>query len=147
MLDYRCADISEIVYVTADPRTGIRPEHLRYRFIHCVQAAVTSALPPETWKKSLDEQLIDHDQGKDLDGYVWGVRWQELYPGMKLVPDPAEARRWTSELGIPFFEVIVAMNAHVLSLVFSGLTVDAGASHRMDADTLGFEELEPARQP
>ena len=117
-------DYDVFVYATADPRTGIRPEYLRYRFIHCVRAVVTSVLPPATWKWSLDERLTDYGQGKDLDGYVWGVQWQELYPGMKLVPDSAEARRWTAELGIPFREAVIAMNAHVLSLVFSDLTVD-----------------------
>ena len=35
----------------------------------------------------------------DLDGYVWGVRWQELYPGMRLLQDSAEARKWEGELG------------------------------------------------
>lgn len=117
-------DYDVFVYATADPRTGIRPEHLRYRFIHCVRAAVTSALGPATWKQSLDERLTDYDQGKDLDGYVCGVQWQELYPGMELVPESAEARHWTDELGIPFREAIVTMNAHVLSLVFSDLDVD-----------------------
>jgi len=56
---------------------------------------------------------------------VWGVRWQELYPGMRLVRDSAEARRRTDELGIPFHEAVITMNAHVLTLVFSDLTVDA----------------------
>ncbi len=28
-------DYEVFIYATADPRTGIRPEHLRYRFIHC----------------------------------------------------------------------------------------------------------------
>jgi hypothetical protein len=41
-------DYDVFVYVTADPRTGIRPEHLRYRFIHCVRAVVSPALPPTT---------------------------------------------------------------------------------------------------
>jgi hypothetical protein len=80
--------------------------------------------PPSTWKRSLDDRLTDYGQGRDLDGYVWGVQWQELYPGMRLVPDSAEARRWTDKLGIPFREAVITMNAHVLTLVFSDLTVD-----------------------
>lgn len=117
-------DYDVFVCADADPRTGIRPEYLRYRFTHCVRAAVSSTLPPATWKQSVDERLTGYGQGKDLDGYVWGVRWQELYPGMKLVPDSAEARRWTGDVGIPFREAVITMNAHVLSLVFSDLVVD-----------------------
>jgi hypothetical protein len=36
-----------------------RPEHLRYRFKHCVRATVWSALSQQIWKQSLDERLVD----------------------------------------------------------------------------------------
>lgn len=120
-------DYDVFVYATADPRTGIRPEHLRYRFRHCVRATVTSALEPQIWKRSLDERLVSFEQGRDLDGYVWGVRWQALYPGMKLVPDSADAGRWAGELGVPFHEAAIETNGHNISLVFSDLAV-----HRVD---------------
>jgi hypothetical protein len=118
-------DYEVFIYATADPRTGIRPEHLRYRFKHCVRATVTSALSPEVWKRSLDERLVDYEQGRDLAGYVWGVKWQALYPGMKLVLDSADARRWSDELSLPFYEAAIATNGHNISLVFSDLTVQA----------------------
>ncbi len=63
-------DYEVVIHATADPRTGIRPEHLRYRFTHCVRATVTSALSPEIWKQSLDERLVDYERGYDPDGYV-----------------------------------------------------------------------------
>jgi hypothetical protein len=116
-------DYEVFIYVTADPRTGIRPEHLRYRFIYCVRATVTSAVPPGIWKRSLDDRLVDYEQGRDLDGYVWGVKWQVLDPGMKLVPDSADAQRWSRELGLPFYEAAIETNGHNVSLVFSDLTV------------------------
>ncbi len=118
-------DYEVFIHATADPRTGIRPEHLRYRFTHCTRATVTSALSPETWKRSLDERLVDPERGRELDGYVWGVKWQVLYPGMKLVPDSAEAHRWSGELGLPFHEAVVETNGHNITLVFSDLTVQA----------------------
>ncbi len=105
------ADYEIFIYLTADPRTGVAPQHLRYRFTHCVRATITSALPPDTWKRSLDERLVDYEKGRDLDGYVWGVRWQVLYPGMKLVTGSTDAERWSRELGLPF-------------LIFSDLAVD-----------------------
>lgn len=116
-------DYEVFIYATADPRAGIRPEHLRYRFTHCVRATVTTALSPEIWRRSLDERLIDYEQGRELDGYVWGVRWQALYPGMKLLPDSADARRWSRALGLPFHEAVIETNGHNLSLVFSDLAV------------------------
>jgi hypothetical protein len=115
-------DYDVFVSATADPRTGIKPRTLLYRFKHCVQALVTTRLGT-TWKRSLDERLVDYEQGRDLDGYVWGVKWQELYPGMRLVPDSADAGRWSRELGLPFYEVVIEANAQKLSLVFSDLTV------------------------
>lgn len=118
-------DYEVFVYATADPRTGIRPEHLLYRFTHCVRATVTTALSPEIWKRSLDERLVDYEQGRHLDGYVWGVKWQALYPGIKLVSDSADARRWSRELGLPFHEAAIETNGHNLSLIFSDLTVQA----------------------
>ena len=39
-------DYEVFIYATADPRTGIRPKHLRYRFVHCVRAMATTALSP-----------------------------------------------------------------------------------------------------
>ena len=117
-------DYEIFIYATADPRTGIRPEHLRYCFTHCVRATATTALSPGIWARSLDERLIDYDQGRHLDGYVWGVKWQMLYPGVRLVADSADARRWSRELGRPFHEATVETNGHNLSLVFSDLTVE-----------------------
>lgn len=114
-------DYEIIVYNTADPKTGIRPQHVRLLFKHCVRATVTSAVSKETWRQSLDDRLIDYDQGKDLDGYVWGVKWQMLYPGITLLADSADAVMWSAELGIPFYEARVETNGHNLALVFSDL--------------------------
>lgn len=117
-------DYEVIVYCTAAPRTGIPPEYLRYRFSHCVRASVTSSVPPEIWSESLDDRLLDFNQGRELDGYVWGVRWQELYPGAKLLPSTAETARWSERLGRPFHEAVIEANGHHLTLVFSDLSVD-----------------------
>jgi hypothetical protein len=51
-------DYEIFIYLTADPRTGVAPQHLRNRFTHCVRATITSALPPDTWTRSLDERLV-----------------------------------------------------------------------------------------
>jgi hypothetical protein len=117
-------DYDVFMYATADPRTGIAPKHLRYRFKYCVRAVVTTALSAQIWRQSLDERLVDYEQGCDLDGYVWAVRWQMLYPGMTLIDESAEAQRWRDELGLPFHEVTIETNGHNISLIFSDLVVD-----------------------
>jgi hypothetical protein len=140
-------DYEVFIYATADPRTGMRPEHLRYRFKHCVRVTVKSALSPGIWKRSLDERLVDFEQGRDLDGYVWGVKWQALYPGMKLVLDSADAQRWSNELGLPFYEAAIETNGHNISLVFSDLTVqtvDLGYAPFVVPDGgAGFQDSDP----
>lgn len=117
-------DYDVFVYTTADPRTGIAAQHLRYRFTHCVRASVTSALSPQVWSRSLDDRLVDYDQGRDLDGYVWGVKWQDLYPGMRLLDESDDAQQWSRDLGLPFYEASIETNAHKISLVFADLVVD-----------------------
>jgi hypothetical protein len=116
-------DYDMFIYCTADAQTGIKPETLRYRFVHCVSATVESSVPRKVWQASLDDRLIDYDTGVDLDGYVWGVKWQMLYPGAKLVPSE-RALEWSAALGIPFHEALIVTNAHVLRLVFSKLLVE-----------------------
>jgi hypothetical protein len=117
-------DYDVVIYATADPRTGVQPEHLRYRFTNCVRAIVTSAVRPDVWIRSMDERLIDYEQGRDMDGYVWGVRWQALYPGARLLPTSDEAAHWSARLGLPFFEAEMKTNGHDINLVFSDLRVD-----------------------
>lgn len=118
-------DYEVIIYATADPRTGISPKHLSYTFKHCVRATILSAVPPTIWAKSLDDRLIDYEAGVDLDGYVWGVKWQALYPGMTLVAASPDASRWSEALGLPFHEVLIETNGHNVELVFSDLVVEA----------------------
>jgi hypothetical protein len=116
-------DYEVITYSVADPRTGIQPAFDRYLFRYCVQADVKSTLTPDIWRRSLDERLIDHETGKDLDGYVWGVKWQELYPGMRLLDESAAADQWSQQLGMPFHEAVIEANGHRIDLTFSDLTV------------------------
>jgi hypothetical protein len=116
-------DYELMVYRPSDPRSGIPPDQLRYLFRHCVVADVRSALRPETWRCSFDDRLTDHSTGVDLDGFVWGVNWQSLYPGATLIPDSDRARHWSETLGIDFHEVRIEANAHDLTLVFSDLQV------------------------
>ncbi|PZG10933.1 hypothetical protein C1I95_27705 [Micromonospora craterilacus] len=116
-------DYEAIVYATADPRTGVAPKHLRYLFRYCVEARCQTSVAPATWRESLDDRLIDYKTGVDLDGYVWGVKWQSLYPGAKILEESPAARSWAEAIGLEFHEVRIQTNAHDLTLVFSDLQV------------------------
>jgi hypothetical protein len=121
-------DYDVYIYATADPRTGVAPEHVRYRFVHAAEVVAASAVAPDVWQRSLDDRLIEYETGVDLDGYVWCVKWQALYPGMRMADTSAAADRWSRTLGIPFFEASVETNGHNLTIVFADLIVEPIAS-------------------
>jgi hypothetical protein len=116
-------DYEVITYSVADPRTGIQPSFDRYRFRYCVEASVITTVSADNWRKSLDERLIEYATGVDLDGHVWGVKWQCLYPGGKVLAESPTAERWAEAIGIDFHEVVIEANGHKISLVFSDLEV------------------------
>jgi len=116
-------DYEVIVHAVTHPLTGIRPAYLRYLFKYCAETHVISAVTAEAWRKSLDDRLIDYESGRDLDGYVWGVKRQNVYPGVHVQADSTAARRWRDAIGIPFHEVRFDTNGHDLTLVFHDLEV------------------------
>jgi hypothetical protein len=116
-------DYELIVSPIQEPSLGRPPLHRRYLFKDCVEAQTETVPSAEIWRRSLDDRLIEFETGRDLDGYVWGVRWQELYPGAKVVAGSKRARRWTLAIGIDFHEVRIVANAHTITIVFSELDV------------------------
>lgn len=116
-------DYEVITYSTADPATGIEPAYARFLFRFCVEADVQTTVTPQTWRRSLDDRLIDYDRGKELDGYVWGVKWHDLYPGGRVLAATSATAEWSEAVGIDFFEAVIETNAHRLRLVFGGLEV------------------------
>ena len=52
-----------------------------------------------------------------------GVKWQVLYPGMRLLDESPVAARWSQQLGLTFHEAVVEANGHRIALVFFDLTV------------------------
>lgn len=127
-------DYDLYLYATADPRTGIPPDHLRYRFVDCVRASVASSIARDVWAGSLDDTLTDHAAWLAAGrpgGFVWGVRWQMLYPGLTLLPPTPETREWAAQLEVAFHEALIETNAHTISLVFSDLRVDEVAPGAM----------------
>ena len=118
-------DYDVLIYVSAVSGTGRTAEYLRYRFTHCVRATVKTAISPETWAQSLDERLLDFDAAikSGVNGYVWGVNYHDLYPGISLAVESTEAAEWSDRLGLPFHEALLETNGQCIELVFSDLVV------------------------
>ncbi|MEU0568558.1 hypothetical protein ABZ297_24690 [Nonomuraea sp. NPDC005983] len=89
-----------------------------------MQANCATTVPAGIWRESLDDRLITYETGVDLNGYVWGVNWQMLYPGATLIADSPTARSWAAAIGIDFHEVRIQTNAHDLTLIFSDLRIE-----------------------
>jgi hypothetical protein len=94
-----------------------------YLFRYCVEALVRTSVPSDIYRASLDDRLIEYESGKDLDGYVWGVNWSQLYPGWELIEPSERAERWSREFGLDFHEVQIETNAYAIALVFADLTI------------------------
>ena len=142
-------DYEIITYSVAAPSTGIPPTYDRYLFRYAVEVTTTTTVTGVAWRQSLDDRLIDYEQGKNLNGYVWGVKWHLLYPGGKVVADSNRARVWTEALGIEFHEVRVETNAHRIDIVFSDLEVtkvDLGYAPFTAGDQPGGERVLAATQ-
>jgi len=50
--------------------------------------------------------------------------FDDVFDQAELLPDSADAADWSRELGIPFHEATIEANGHIITLVFSDLTVD-----------------------
>ncbi|OKJ65501.1 hypothetical protein AMK27_07085 [Streptomyces sp. CB02009] len=96
--------------------------YLRYLFRYFVEARCETFLSTGTWRKSLDDRLLDSETAIGLDGYVWGAHHHELY-GAELRLKSEAALRWAKTVGIDFHEVHIEANAHDLTLLFSDLEV------------------------
>ena len=82
---------------------------------------------PDVWRRSLDDRLTNYETDVDLDGYVWGVRWQALYPGMRLVHSSAAADRWSRRLGHNTQVSKIAANTRAVCQVFAARSALDGA--------------------
>jgi hypothetical protein len=98
-----------------------------YRFTHCPEAHVTTAVTDEAWRHSWDEQFTDYEAWEEAgapEGFVWGVCWAEAYPGISYVDGSERARRWSERLAHEMHEAAIETNAFRLGLVFHDLVVE-----------------------
>lgn len=114
------------VVVEASAASGSSTRYL-FRFTHCTEAHVTTAVTDEAWRDSWDEHFTDYaawERAGEPDGFVWGVCWADAYPGMSYVEDSDRARRWSERLAREMHEVAIETNTFRLELVFHDLVVE-----------------------
>jgi hypothetical protein len=93
-------------------------------FTHCVEAIYETLVGDGVWTKSWSDEFIDYEQwitAKQPDGYVWGTNWSLAYPGLRAVPDSAQAANWSRRLGKEMFEATLATDRFSLRLIFHSL--------------------------
>jgi hypothetical protein len=92
----------------------------RYRFTHCPESHVTTSVDDDIWRMSWDDVLIDWDEWEAADnpeGFVWGKKFADAYPGLSYVTDSPLAASWTERLGHEMHEVMIETNTFLLRLV------------------------------
>jgi hypothetical protein len=75
---------------------------------------------------SWDDVLIDWDEWEAADnpeGFVWGKKFADAYPGLSYVTDSPLAASWTERLGHEMHEVMIETNTFLLRLVCHDLRV------------------------
>jgi hypothetical protein len=98
----------------------------RYRFTHCPEVHVLTAVRDEVWKASWDDRFIDYGEWERSgapEGFVWGVCFADAYPGLSYVNSSPLASSWSSRLGHEMHEICVESNAFALRLVCHGIDV------------------------
>ena len=98
----------------------------RYRFTHCVLAETKTAVRDKTWLLSWEDTFIDWQAYRDAgepEGYVFGVKYMNAYPGLLYVTESPTAREWTGRLNKPMHEVDIETDAHNIRLVFHNVEI------------------------
>ncbi len=78
----------------------------------------------------MDDVFLDLEraQSEDVpDGFIWGAKHANAYPGWTYVAGSERAAGWSSKTGLPMHEVVIETNVYKLSLVFNSLVVEKEA--------------------
>jgi hypothetical protein len=97
----------------------------KYQFIGCVEAYYQTKISPEVFSQSLFDDFVysgpDYPDEEDPEGFIWGVRFSEAYPGLTYVENGERAAYWSSMLGRKMHEITLDTNVFHLRLVFADI--------------------------
>lgn len=115
-----------------------------YRFTHCVHASYNTSVRDDTWRISWSDILTDYQRWNDADtpeGFVWGVCWAEIYPGLTYLEESKAAADWSQRLAKPMHEILIETNVYSLNLVFHDVVITklGGSSPILDRVNIPIE--------
>lgn len=94
----------------------------KYQFIGCVEAHYQTKLNG-LFAQSLSDEFVysgpDYPDKENPDGFIWGVRFADAYPGMEYLETGERAGYWSGLMGRKMHEITVETNAYLLRLVFA----------------------------
>jgi hypothetical protein len=97
----------------------------RYLFVGCAEAVYQTAISPKYFGPSLPDDFVfsgpDYPEKKDPQGFIWGVRYANAYPGLSYRLGGERSAYWTAHLRRKMHEVFIETEAYSLLLVFADL--------------------------
>jgi len=95
----------------------------RYQFVGCVEAIYKTEIPPEPFNASISDQFVfagpDYPENDNLEGFIWGVRYANAYPGLTYIENGDLAKEWSQRMKRTMHEVTIETEAYHLTLVFA----------------------------
>jgi len=97
----------------------------KYQFVGCVEAIYRTELSPEGFAKSISDEHVfsgpDYPDKDVPDGFIWGVRYSNAYPGLTYIENSHFAQKWMEQMKRPMHEVKIETEAFHLTLVFADI--------------------------
>jgi len=97
----------------------------KYQFIGCVEAQYQTNISPDGFVRSLSDQFVyagpDYPGREEPDGFIWGVRYSNAYPGLKYIEEDKHTEYWSERLGRKMHEITLVTEAFTLRLVFADI--------------------------
>ena len=108
-------------FIVIQDTIGAAPGTYRLTFTHCVQADYETRVVDKVWPKSWTDEFLDYDawlKAGEPAGYVWGTKWSNAYPGLKVEEKSVAAAEWKKKIGKDFFHISLETDRFFLRLIY-----------------------------
>jgi hypothetical protein len=95
---------------------------IQYIFKGCIKADYKVKVDPANY--SMNDALLDIEKQDSLDfpkGFIWGVRYSAVYPGITLTEQSEELEELKHQYGISFSKIHFDTQVYDLTLIFHDL--------------------------
>jgi|SRR5579864_6299378 len=124
VLEHRFAKHGRDYIVVVEDCLGSNPGQHEITFTHCPKVQYETRVQDGVWPKSWTDEFTDYKSwtsAHEPEGYVWGTNWSLAYPGLRAVPESAQAAEWSGRLGKEMFEGTLETDRFILRLIFHSL--------------------------